>query len=112
MPNQRSTTPDQHQQALVHTGSLAASPRTTDSAKVRQYALREHGLLQEPHIRSAGAPWREREAGRRDQSIEGAGARSDDIFRTKIISTDIPGHTATGKGNRRDDDQRGHHSHG
>jgi len=58
MPDQRSTAPDQHPQALVHTGSLAASPRATDSAKVRQYRLREHGLWQEPHLRSAGAPWR------------------------------------------------------
>ena len=64
------------------------------------------------HLRSADAPWREREAGHRDRSIEGAGARSDDIFETEIVSTDIPGHTATGKGNRRDYDQRGHHSHG
>jgi len=97
-PNLRSTVPDQRLQGIktrlpdtlsfdairtrlveglkLSYRRLATPSRATDSCRVRQYPLRGHGIWQEPHFRSAGAPWRKREAGHRDQSIEGARARS------------------------------------
>jgi len=92
-PNQRSVVPDQRLQGvksrlpvptasrleglkLLYTRDDWQLSRATGFHRVvvRQYPLRGHGIWQEPHFRSTGAPWREREAGHRDQSIESARA--------------------------------------
>jgi len=90
-PNQRSVVPDQRLQGvksrlpvpivsrleglkLLYTPDDWQLSRATDFHRVRQYPLRGHGIWQELHFRSTGTPWREREAGHRDQSIESARA--------------------------------------